>query len=130
MEINTNYLFVYGTLKKTFSNPFLNKLRECINFYNNGWVYGDLYKIDNYPGLKLNNNGNKVYGEIYFLKNVKKAIKIIDEYEGVGEGYYQPNEYIKKVIDVKTSSGIIQCLTYLYNWSIEGKTKINSGIFN
>ena len=94
-----------------------------------GWVFGNLYKINNYPGLILNKDGNKVNIEIYLLKDAEKAIKIIDDYEEVGIGFSQPNEYTKTYIDIHTSSGLIKCLTYLYNWPVIGKRKIKSGIF-
>ncbi len=120
-------IFIYGTLKKGYPNPISTSIYKYLSFYNTGWVFGSLYKIRNYPGLVLNKKGDKIFGEIYLLTDPEKVIKIIDPYEEVGPEFNQPNEYKKALIDVYTSEGQIKCLVYLYNWTVKGLEKINSG---
>lgn len=129
MNIQTDYLFVYGTLMQGFSNPFAEKLHESASFEGYGHFTGLLYNVSWYPGaVYAAESAGKVYGEVYRIKNAPELIPALDEYEDV-----LPDEaeslYIRRTIPVYTDQGPIYCQTYLYNQPVASLQLIVGGNF-
>ncbi len=124
MESPINRIFVYGTLKEGFRlhhiiKPFIVEKEEA---YINGSLYDTPY---GYPVVF--EGEDKVYGEIYTVKNTEELLKILDEVEGVQEG-----AYIRRVVNAYTPSGIKKAYAYIGNpnyppFSKEKLTYIPSG---
>ena len=119
-----NKIFVYGTLKEGFRLHHLIKpfIVEKEKAYIKGSLYDTLY---GYPVVF--ESEDKVYGEVYTVKNTEKLLKILDEVEGVREG-----AYIRKVVTAYASSGIKKAYAYIGNpkyppFSKEKLTYIPSG---
>ncbi|MBQ99088.1 MAG: hypothetical protein CMP30_14025 [Roseibacillus sp.] len=70
-------VFVYGTLRRGFSNHF--RLGKA-PFVKEGWILGRLYRIDWYPGMRLDEEGVPVRGEIYEIE--REALRELDVFEG------------------------------------------------
>ena len=125
------YLFVYGTLLKDTNNEmseFLASHSECLV---KGFFNGKLYQISWFPGAVLASNPNdKVYGMVFKLKNPHEVFKVLDDYEGIGEQYQEPQLYKREQVTVflddKTS---LLAWVYLYNLSVSGFKQIVSGNF-
>jgi gamma-glutamylcyclotransferase (GGCT)/AIG2-like uncharacterized protein YtfP len=119
-------LFIYGTLLNS-DNEFAIYLQENSSVYSNGKFKGRLYDIGEYPGAVEDTGGKShVYGSIVLLKD-PYVWKHIDHYEDFGANEPQPNLFTRKLIDVETDSGIVNCWVYLYNLPVDGFHLINSG---
>ena len=120
-------LFVYGSLLSA-DNEFANYLSNNAIFYGHGNFKGRLYDIGEYPGAIL--SGNDPYdisGSIYKLNDPMQALKILDDYEGFGDGQEQPDLFIRQLLSVETITGTISCWVYLYNLSVDDFIEIRSG---
>lgn len=128
----SDYLFVYGTLRQTSNNPKAAALHVKARHIGEGWVMGTLYRISWYPALKLDDKGQRVYGDIYLLKEPVKTelLSDMDAYEGIEGGQPDMSEYSRSLTTVHTPESTLQCWTYEYNWDIPaGAEVIESGDF-
>jgi len=83
--METNYLFVYGTLMSNHQNSYACKLREGAEFVGNGYTNGFLNLLGEYPGAVYSKSSkNKIHGEIYNIKlNSKELLAFLDRYEDI-----------------------------------------------
>jgi len=127
MNENDQYLFVYGTLLDE-SNPYGVFLKENSRFYRDGRFRGALYNIGNYPGaVFLPASETFVHGSIFSIGDPKTVLKELDDYEGFGDDFAQPNEFIRELATVETGNGPVSCWVYLYNLPTTGLSLITSG---
>jgi len=125
--LKIEYIFVYGTLKKEFNLPILKSLQKDLIFIGNGYVFGVLYLVKEYPGLILDNSKNsRVYGEVYKIKS-QKVLDILDEYEECSSNFKKPYEYKRVKAKVHLEDKVLDCWIYEYNWSVENLKVIKSG---
>ena len=134
MTKDSNYLIVYGTLRPPFINPFAQFLRQHGRYVGEATFPGLLFSVEwfdtsTYPGAIYQPDGDtRVDGIIYDIGIHKRAVfAYLDDYEGVGEAFDRPNEYVRVVIPVRYRDAIIACWVYLYNRPIDGKPLIASG---
>jgi gamma-glutamylcyclotransferase (GGCT)/AIG2-like uncharacterized protein YtfP len=81
-------VFVYGTLRRNGSNHFR---MEGGSFLGEATVRGRLYKIDWYPGLVLDPQGDPIPGEIFEVG--AEQLAALDEFEGVSAAENEGSEY-------------------------------------
>lgn len=113
------YVFVYGSLRK--GGEFdLSQLGKQIGttpiLIGEAQIKGQLYLMENYPGIILEGNENDwVKGEIYAICD--KTENYLDQIEGLIEGFYPEtyDEYFKKEQDVQVNGVWIKCLIYEMN---------------
>lgn len=129
MTYDSDYLFVYGTLRPSFTNPFAHFLRQHSEYVGEGAFPGELFDLGNYPGALYSPAApSKVYGSIYSLASAKEMIlKQLDDYEGIGENYAKPHEYVRIVVPVAVAQQLITCWVYVYNWPTSTKKRIDTG---
>ncbi len=134
MTKDPNYLFVYGTLRPPFINPFAQFLYQHSHWFDDATFPGLLFNLEwsdtsAYPGaIYQPDSAMEVSGTVYDISQHKRLILAhLDDYEGVGEAFDQPNEYIQIVIPVRCNSATIDCWVYLYNRPTDGKPVIASG---
>ncbi len=125
------YLFVYGTLRRDLGKPTHNLLVNGADFIGNGYLFGKLYEIDNYPGLKISQYGakgrDKVFGEIYRLKDLD-IFDVLDDYEECSEKYPEPHEYKRVKTNIYFDNGdILSAWVYEYNYDTKNLAQIKSG---
>lgn len=122
-----NKLFIYGSLLET-GNEFGRYLKKHATIYKPGIFRGKLYDAGEYPGaIYLPDTDYNVHGTIIQLINVKKALKIIDDYEGFGDDQLQPNLFIRQLLTIQTNDENIKCWVYLYNHPTAHLKQILSG---
>lgn len=103
----SNFLFVYGTLKKGFHwndkylNPrvggcFISKAITVDKFLLVIGQCGVLYVVN--PKEKNGEIGKKIKGEVWKVTNT--CLKGLDEYEGISKGYY-----LRESIQIELESG-------------------------
>ncbi|MCR9287363.1 MAG: gamma-glutamylcyclotransferase [Bacteroidetes bacterium] len=122
------YLFVYGTLMANIKTGIANKLHEHSRFLGDGWIKGKLYDLGHYPGLIPDlNSESTVFGHVFELFHPLKTIKILDEYENVGQRFGIENEYRRERINITLENRIVECWAYIYNLSPNNLPVITSG---
>ena len=134
MTNNPDYLFVYGTLRPLFDNSFAQFLHQHSEYVDDGAFPGLLLNLarsdtPGYPGATYQPDGiTNVIGTVYDIGRYKQLVlAYLDDYEGVGAAFDQPNEYVRVVIPVRCGKAIIDCWVYLYNGNTDGWPIIVSG---
>ncbi len=113
---NSNYLFVYGTLKP--KSGLLEKLGLNYKIVGQGFVEGIEIKDTDYPALvpSLKNDKQLILGEIIELKEPEDSFKKLDEYEEFNPKDKQNSLYIRKKTKVKFKNGkSTACWIYWFN---------------
>jgi gamma-glutamylcyclotransferase (GGCT)/AIG2-like uncharacterized protein YtfP len=129
--MNSDHLFVYGTLMRGFDHPMAKLLSRSADFIGEARCQGRLYLVKHYPGLVLSNEpGDIVVGELFRLRQPAELLREFDMYEACGEGFAEPTEYIRRMVPVTRDGGAVsEARTYLYNWPVTGLPRIASGRF-
>jgi gamma-glutamylcyclotransferase (GGCT)/AIG2-like uncharacterized protein YtfP len=124
-------LFVYGTLMRGFNHPMARLLAANADFLGEASCRGRLYRVKHYPGLVLSDDpSDTAFGELYRLRASENLLREFDMYEACGEGFPEPTQYIRRMLDVALGNGSpTEAWTYLYNWPVEHLTRIMSGRF-
>jgi gamma-glutamylcyclotransferase (GGCT)/AIG2-like uncharacterized protein YtfP len=127
----TDLLFVYGTLMRGFDHPMAKLLSRSADFLGSARCRGRLYRVRHYPGLLLSDDpGEIVFGELYRLRARDALLAEFDMYEACGEGFPEPTEYVRRMLEVMQGDGAAsEAWTYVYNWPVTGLPRIVSGRF-
>lgn len=122
-------VFVYGTLKKGFSNH--NRILEGYDIkITPAWTYGMLYDLGYFPALTEGNN--KVYGELIEFDNLE-ILRRVDSLEGFRGENSNFNFYDRKEVQVYTNEKTIFAWVFFIsaNTLIDYDEKIiSSGVWN
>ena len=124
-------LFVYGTLMRGFDHPMAKLLSRSADYRGSATCRGRLYLIKHYPGLLLSDDPTEiVFGELYRLRDRDALLGEFDMYEACGEGFPEPTEYLRRMLQVTQEDGTAsEAWTYVYNWPVTGLPHIASGRF-
>lgn len=125
------YLFVYGTLKRNFDNPFSRQLQDASAYISEGAFTGCLYLVSWFPAaIYRPGSPLQVHGEIYRMNDPARLLPVLDEYEDVHADPAQ-SLYVRSIIPVLSSDKrIFNCWAYLYNRSAEGLQQLYGGRFS
>jgi len=134
--MNSDRLFVYGTLMRGFDHPMAQLLSRSADFIGEARCRGRLYLVKHYPGMVLSDAPDDVvFGELYRLKQPEALLREFDMYEACGEGFAEPTEYLRRLLpvtlvgDTASEPPTSQAWTYLYNWPVAHLARIASGRF-
>jgi gamma-glutamylcyclotransferase (GGCT)/AIG2-like uncharacterized protein YtfP len=128
--MNSDRLFVYGTLMRGFDHPMAQLLSRSADFIGEARCRGRLYLVKHYPGLVLSDAADDVvFGELYRLHRPAELLREFDMYEACGEGFVEPTEYVRRILPVAREDGTAEAWTYLYNWPVAHLPRIASGRF-
>jgi gamma-glutamylcyclotransferase (GGCT)/AIG2-like uncharacterized protein YtfP len=108
-------LFVYGTLRSEFDNPYARLLRSGAELMGKATVRGSIYRVEFYPAYKEEPAG-EVHGEVHRVKGAATLAEL-DDYEG--EGFER--------VKVETSLG--EAWIYRYRGEPAAGARIESGDF-
>ena len=127
----SNHLFVYGTLMRGFDHPMAQLLSRGADFVGEARCHGRLYLVKHYPGLvKSDDATDIVFGELFRLRRPEELLREFDMYEACGEGFAEPTEYIRQMLQVAVDDGAVgEAWTYIYNWPVTPLQRIASGRF-
>ncbi len=125
------YLFVYGTLMQAYDHPMARLLAEQAERVGEGSCCGRLYQIKHYPGLiESSDLTDRVFGELFRLRETKALLAQLDEYEGCGPSAPQPTLYIRAMRPIaRAGQPDVDAWVYLYNRPVAGLKRIVSGRF-
>lgn len=121
--MNSEILFVYGTLRRGGSNHF--RMNGGL-YLGSGFVMGRLFRVDWYPGLLLDRDGGEVFGDVYEV--APEVISALDKFEGaeyrrirtqvvVGDGCECMDAWVWEYVGEFDDSMRIDCGDWL---SVEG----------
>jgi gamma-glutamylcyclotransferase (GGCT)/AIG2-like uncharacterized protein YtfP len=129
--MNSDRLFVYGTLMRGFDHPMARLLSRSADFLGEAHCRGRLYLVKHYPGLVLSDDpADVVFGELYRLHAAAELLREFDMYEACGEGFEPPTEYVRQMLPVTSGDGAAsEAWTYIYNWPVGHLPRIASGRF-
>lgn len=129
--MNSDYLFVYGTLLKNTQHEMSKFLVSHAVFNGKGFIHGKLYEISWFPGAIISNKpSEKVYGSLYKVDDFKSVFKVLDNYEGVGEQYQKPNLFKRELVTVfLEDDSSFKTWVYFYNLAVDDLKQITSGDF-
>jgi gamma-glutamylcyclotransferase (GGCT)/AIG2-like uncharacterized protein YtfP len=105
-------IFVYGTLRSEFNNPYARLLRRQASLIGPAVLTGSIYRLRHYPAFRPEPAG-KVRGEVYRLNQPVETLKALDEYEG--------DEYERVVVN--------DFWVYQYKKPLPESSRIPSGDF-
>jgi len=130
-NMNNTYLFVYGTLQRGTNSEMFQLLARHTNFVGAANYQGQLYMIDDYPGVvPSKNKTDLVQGEVYQLHDAGFILLQLDDYEECGPSFLQPTEYMRELCEVQLQNKqIIQAWFYRYNRPIDYLRLLPSGSF-
>jgi gamma-glutamylcyclotransferase (GGCT)/AIG2-like uncharacterized protein YtfP len=136
MKLSTDYLFVYGTLLAPFGRPEYIDLQTHAQDMGEAHAQGILFNIEWYPGFVLSDSNiktaNPVLGRLWKAKSQPDLTQLIDRldlYEGVDPSNPNDSQYRREVIQVSQNGKTFDACCYIYNWSTEDLTHIESGDF-
>lgn len=130
MSSLSNYLFVYGTLLKDAENPMSLYLNDHSDYLGEGYMSGELYKVDFYPGaVYIPSTGKKVFGEIYQLREVNSVLEVLDTYEDFDPAAPEQSLFVREIVPVYHNGQQVKVWVYLYNHPVENFQKVESGIW-
>ncbi|MEW6380015.1 MAG: gamma-glutamylcyclotransferase family protein [bacterium] len=127
----TEYLFVYGTLRKCRNHRLHSVLVQHADFIGTGTLRGRLYRVGEYPGAVPSTSvSDIIQGELYALRDRDCAFRVLDEYEGCGPDDPQPTEFRRERAAIFLENGQeVSAWVYWYNRPTNGLEAIQSGDF-
>lgn len=130
-ESVNEHLFVYGTLKRSFSHPMHALLVQYAEFAGPATLCGRMYRVAHYPGVVASDDSaHIVHGELYVVTQPQALFDILDDYEECSSAHPQPHEYVRKRFPVCLPDGrVLQAWVYLYAREVAGLEFIVSGYF-
>jgi gamma-glutamylcyclotransferase (GGCT)/AIG2-like uncharacterized protein YtfP len=128
------YLFVYGTLMRKYTdNPLSLLLEKNTKFVGEAFTYGKLFLVDYYPALIHNpvSENHKVFGEIVGFINGSIFLNDLDEYEDFNPNNISNSLYIRdlKKCFLLDNNKSFNCHTYIYNKKVDNLKFLNNGRF-
>ncbi|HEX5482851.1 MAG TPA: gamma-glutamylcyclotransferase family protein [Terriglobia bacterium] len=121
----TCYVFVYGTLMREFDESW--QQRFGARLIGRGKINARLYDLGQYPGA-IADERESVIGELYYLRNLKAAIEMLDQYEEYFPSQPRKSLFTRKKTLVEMENGARHSAwTYFYNRSVTEKQRIPAG---
>lgn len=117
-RIESDLLFVYGTLRPGFGHPMGYLLARHSTDLGAATVSGKVYDLGRYPGLITPApDAARVKGELFRLADPGYLLPLLDDYEGCGENAQPPTEFIRTLTTVtRADGGTVTAWVYPYNW--------------
>ena len=102
----SEHLFVYGTLVSGANHPMHGVLARHADLVGTGVFNGRLYQVAHYPGaVPSTEPADRVFGELYRLRNAADVLTALDEYEGCGSGAVHPMAFVRTLELVTLADG-------------------------
>ena len=111
-------LFVYGSLRSEFDNPFARRLRAEADLLGRATVRGSIFLVGKFPAFKTEPDGI-VHGELWRLHDPSRTLAALDDYEG--------GEYPRMIVDLETPR--TRAWIYVYPGDVRTRKRIESGDF-
>lgn len=125
--MQSDLLFVYGTLKKNSQHPIAIAFHNKSTFIGTTQLSGCLYRVAWYPAAIFNSNEltSVIHGDIFQINDLS-IWNVLNEFEGVNEASPQ---YKKRLIEIIYNEKPLNVWVYEYIQDIKGLEVISSGNF-
>jgi gamma-glutamylcyclotransferase (GGCT)/AIG2-like uncharacterized protein YtfP len=126
--LNSDLLFVYGTLRRDSGHAMGRWLAERAEWRGAAWCEAArLYRVDWYPALVPGRAGERVRGDLYRLAEPATLLwRELDAFEGVAGR--DDDEYERRQGEVVLGDGKkVQAWSYWYQRSVEGLELLAGG---
>ncbi|MEM1060456.1 MAG: gamma-glutamylcyclotransferase family protein [Verrucomicrobiota bacterium] len=125
----TEYLFVYGTLRRADSHPMADWLGGVSVHLGPAKMAGRLYLLGNYPGmLAADGEDQWVQGELYQLPNAETAWPRLDAYEACKPDDPSRSLFVRAQGEAVTPDGrSFAAWAYFYNKEVSEEQRIADG---
>jgi gamma-glutamylcyclotransferase (GGCT)/AIG2-like uncharacterized protein YtfP len=129
--MTSEYLFVYGTLKRSFNHPMHAQLVQCAEYVSDATMPGRMYRVAHYPGvIRSDDPAQRVLGELYRVHDAPALFAVLDDYEECSSAHPPPHEYVRERCPVMLPDGhSVTAWVYLYARAVDGLPLIDSGRF-
>jgi gamma-glutamylcyclotransferase (GGCT)/AIG2-like uncharacterized protein YtfP len=120
-----DYLFVYGTLRKSYDLKLKDRVRDQLKYVGQAKVGATLYDLGRYPGAVRSTKGSEVIGDVFLVNDPERVLRVLDKYEGIEPGRPDAAEFIRKKSRVRLRSGqSVNAWIYWYNFDPQKRTPI------
>jgi gamma-glutamylcyclotransferase (GGCT)/AIG2-like uncharacterized protein YtfP len=126
----SNYLFVYGTLRRRSRHPMAQRLAGSARHVGAAKIAGRLYDLGRFPGLKEPRSPHDwVHGDVYDLgDNSDITLQEMDAYENAESP--PPTPYQRQLASVLLADGhTITAWVYWYRGDVRQEQFIASGSY-
>jgi len=123
------HLFVYGSLRQGFNNPFFEFVRNHFKYTGTATVKGALYDLKDYPA-GVPSDIHTILGELYLANSEADfdwAITQLDDYEGLHPEEGENSLYRREVVKVYCAGAEKDAWIYWYNGDVSNEPIIPSG---
>ena len=113
----TDFLFVYGTLRKRYDLKLKAKVKAGWKYVGQAKIGAALYDIGKYPGAVKDRSGREVVGDVFQVHDPVHVFNVLDAYEG--------KEFVRKKSKVRMrKGGEMNAWIYWYEPNPAGKRLI------
>jgi gamma-glutamylcyclotransferase (GGCT)/AIG2-like uncharacterized protein YtfP len=126
----SNYLFVYGTLRRRSRHPMARRLAGSARYVGAAKITGRLYDLGRFPGLKEPRSPHDwVHGEVYDVgDNSDITLQEMDAYENAESP--PPTPYERQLASVLLADGrTMTAWVYWYRGDVREEQFIASGSY-
>jgi gamma-glutamylcyclotransferase (GGCT)/AIG2-like uncharacterized protein YtfP len=129
MAMGSEFLFVYGTLRRGAGTSWSRFLASAATAVGLGRTRGVMFQLDGYPGIvESTSDLDWVTGEVFRLDDAPSAWPILDEYEGCGPADPLPHEFERKIVQIKMDDGgRLNAWAYFYCLDTSSRARVLSG---
>ncbi|MBO9617442.1 MAG: gamma-glutamylcyclotransferase [Niabella sp.] len=128
--MESNYLFVYGSLLSGFKNPAYEYIARYFEFIGPATAHGTLYDLGDYPAATPDDSSHRIIGELYKIRNEHQlsfAIAQLDDYEGVNPEQGETPNYTRALSNIYYNNTQVSAWIYWFNHTISDKPIVASG---
>ncbi|MDX1639591.1 MAG: gamma-glutamylcyclotransferase family protein [Balneolaceae bacterium] len=134
MNRSEEFLFVYGTLRRSIGHPRREVLDRHGKFVGKARFRGRLYLVRDFPGaVPSDDEEDRVAGELYRLRDPATVLKQLDRYEGYNPNNRKGSLFVRSMHPVELSNNgtgrAVEAWIYLYNRPVRQLQQIPSGDF-
>lgn len=124
----SDYLFAYGTLAEK-PPAKISALIGQLKPVGEGYVYGRLYDVGEYPGAILDGGTrSRVFGKIFELSPDRAVLKQLDSYEGFDPEDRRTSLFVRRRASIsRTKQPPLRAWIYEYNRDVGSLPLIKSG---
>ena len=124
--IQTDLLFVYGTLRRGSAHANAARLARESSWLGTATLRGTLYRVGWHPALVLEGE-DTVTGDLLRLTDPGASLAWLDSFEGCGPDDPPPHDYRREIASVMTAGGAVDAMVYVWNLPLCGLERITSG---
>lgn len=128
--MQTNLLFVYGSLLSGFKSPAYEYIKRYFKLLGDATVKGTLYDMGEFPAARPDDTGRTIKGELYEVINPNEfsfALAQLDDYEGLYPEEGEELLYARETVEVDFKSQTSTAWIYWYCGDVYGRPVLESG---